>query len=95
MFRLQPFAIGLNKRAITGNDIKSKGNINFDNSKLYSKFLNEKFFYKEMYDEDVGNQKMRKLNLEELFGSVISLELLAPHLLTIMAHSFNQIKEKD
>ena len=91
MFRLQLFAIGINRRAITGNDAKSKGNILVDNSKLYSKFLNERFFYEEMYDADVGNQSMRKINMEELFASLISLDIISPHLLPIMCHCFTLI----
>ena len=83
MFRIQPFAININKKAISGNDSKSSGlGVKIDDAMLYSKFLNDKFFYQEMYDEDYGNKKMRRLNLEELYMNVISFEILAIHMIS-------------
>lgn len=94
MFKLQPFCININRRAISGSDSKSKDSVvSVDSSILYSKFLIDKFFYQEMYDEDYGNNKMRRLNLEELYVNVVSLELLASHMLSIMSQSLKRIKE--
>lgn len=56
MFSLQPFGISINRRAISGTDPKKKGGVvTVDKGQLYSKFIQDKFFYAEMYDEDYGN----------------------------------------
>jgi len=95
MFRIQPFSININRHAITGGDSKSKGVIQVDESRLYSKFLNDKFFYEETYDQDYGNQKMRRINIEGLFLNVVTIEFLCSHLINAWTNILENMKKTE
>jgi hypothetical protein len=60
------FGLMINRKCIKTN-LKLKElqvDKNIDEKKMYSEFLNEKYFYEELFDEDNGNQDMKRMNLE-------------------------------
>ena len=63
------FGLMINRKCIKTN-LKLKElqvDKNIDEKKMYSEFLNEKYFYEELFDEDNGNQDMKRMNLEQIF----------------------------
>lgn len=41
---------------------------------MYPQYLNDKFFYSDDFDEEIGNKKMKRIHSEMVLQKIIGLE---------------------